>query len=170
MSHFTFLWTPRLFICNLNFKLPIHIFPFRVIHTKLVHNVSWLCYFFFNIDIDLVCFIFDVYTKILTYFIFSWRRRQLLYPKHLTEELRELKEQLLDLLDQDFIRPSVSPWGAQVLFVKIKDGTLLLSITYREMNKVTVMNKCPVPHMDDLFNQLQGGSVFSKIDLRSGYH
>lgn len=57
-----------------------------------------------------------------------------------------------------------------MLFVKIKDGTLLLSITYREMNKVTVMNKCPVPHMDDLFNQLQGASVFSKIDLRSGYH
>ena len=85
-------------------------------------------------------------------------------------ELKELKEQLQDLLDQGFIRPSVSPWGAPVLFVKKKDGTLRLCIDYRELNKVTIKNKYPLPRIDDLFYQLQGASVFSKINLRSGYH
>ena len=85
-------------------------------------------------------------------------------------ELRELKLQLQDLLDKGFIRPSVSPWGAPVLFVKKKDGSLRLCIDYRELNKVIVKNKYPLPRIDDLFDQLQGASVFSKIDLRSGYH
>ena len=84
-------------------------------------------------------------------------------------KLRELKL-LQDLLDKGFIRPSVSPWGAPVLFVKKKDGSLRLCIDYRELNKVTVKNKYPLPRIDDLFDQLQGASVFSKIDLRSGYH
>ena len=85
-------------------------------------------------------------------------------------ELKELKEQLQDLLDWGFIRPSVSPWGAPVLSVKKKDGTLRLCIDYRELNKVTIKNKYSLPRIDDLFDQLQGASVFSKIDLRSGYH
>ncbi|XP_022957288.1 uncharacterized protein LOC111458730 [Cucurbita moschata] len=85
-------------------------------------------------------------------------------------ELRELKEQLQELLDKGFIRPSVSPWGAPVLFVKKKDGSLRLCIDYRELNKVTIKNKYPLPRIDDLFDQLQGATVFSKIDLRSGYH
>ncbi|CAL1388171.1 unnamed protein product [Linum trigynum] len=85
-------------------------------------------------------------------------------------ELKELKEQLQELLDKGFIRPSVSPWGAPVLFVKKKDGTLRLCIDYRRINKVTVKNKYPLPRIDDLFDQLQGSKVFSKIDLRSGYH
>ncbi|OMO91869.1 reverse transcriptase [Corchorus capsularis] len=85
-------------------------------------------------------------------------------------ELRELKEQLQELLDKKFIHPSVSPWGAPVLFVKNKDGSLRLCIDYRELNKVTVKNKYPLPRIDDLFDQLQGSQVFSKIDLRSGYH
>ena len=85
-------------------------------------------------------------------------------------ELKELKEQLQDLLDKGFIRPSVSPWGAPVLFVKKKDGSMRLCIDYRELNKVTIRNKYPLPRIDDLFNQPQGTQVFSKIDLRSGYH
>uniref|UniRef100_A0A2N9HS09 Reverse transcriptase domain-containing protein n=1 Tax=Fagus sylvatica TaxID=28930 RepID=A0A2N9HS09_FAGSY len=85
-------------------------------------------------------------------------------------ELKELKEQLQDLLDQGFIRPSASPWGAPVLFVKKKDGSMRLCIDYRELNKVTIRNKYPLPRIDDLFDQLRGSEVFSKIDLRSGYH
>ena len=73
-------------------------------------------------------------------------------------------------MDKGFIRPSFSPWGAPVLFVKKKDGTMRLCIDYRELNKVTIKNKYPLPRIDDLFDQLQGVSVFSKIDLRSGYH
>ena len=85
-------------------------------------------------------------------------------------ELKELKEQLQELLDKGFIRPSVSPWGAPVLFVKKKDGTMRLCIDYRQLNKVTVKNRYPLPRIDDLFDQLHGARIFSKIDLRSGYH
>ena len=85
-------------------------------------------------------------------------------------ELNELKEQLKDLLDKGFIRPSISPWGAPVLFVKKKNGSLHMCIDYRQLNKVTIKNKYPFPRIDDLFDQLQGTSYFSKIDLRSGYH
>ena len=85
-------------------------------------------------------------------------------------ELKELKVQLQELLDKGYIRPSVSPWGAPVLFVKKKDGTMKLCIDYRQLNKVTIHNKYPLPRIDDLFDQLQGARVFSKIDLRSGYH
>ena len=85
-------------------------------------------------------------------------------------ELKELKLQLQELLDKGFIRPSVSPWGAPVLFVKKKDGTLWLCVDYRQLNKLTVKNKYPLPRIDDLFDQLKGASIFSKIDLRSGYH
>ncbi|KAL4038168.1 hypothetical protein IC575_001775 [Cucumis melo] len=85
-------------------------------------------------------------------------------------ELKELKVQLQELLDKGFIRPSVSPWGAPVLFVKKKDGSMCLCIDYRELNKVTIKNKYPLPRIDDLFDQLQGNTVFSKIDLLSQYH
>ncbi|KAA0067940.1 pol protein [Cucumis melo var. makuwa] len=85
-------------------------------------------------------------------------------------ELKELKVQLQELLDKGFIRPSLSPWGAPVLFVKKKDGSMRLCIDYRELNKVTVKNRYLLPRIDDLFDQLQGATVFSKIDLRSGYH
>ncbi|KAA0054781.1 ty3-gypsy retrotransposon protein [Cucumis melo var. makuwa] len=85
-------------------------------------------------------------------------------------ELKELKVQLQELLDKGFIRPSVSPWGALILFVKKKDGLMRLCIDYRELNKVTIKNRYPLPRIDDLFDQLQGATVFSKIDLRSGYH
>ena len=86
------------------------------------------------------------------------------------KELKELKSQLQELLDKGFIRPSVSPWGAPVLFVKKKDGTLRMCIDYRQINKVTVKNKYPLPRIEDLFDQLKGAGVFSKIDLRSGYY
>ena len=85
-------------------------------------------------------------------------------------ELKELKAQLKDLLDKGFIRPSISPWGASALFVKKKDGFLRMCIDYRQLNKVSIKNKYPLPQIDDLFDQLQGASYFSKIDLRSGYH
>ncbi|KAA0046287.1 ty3-gypsy retrotransposon protein [Cucumis melo var. makuwa] len=85
-------------------------------------------------------------------------------------ELKELKVQLQELLDKGFIRLSVSPWGAPVLFVKKKDGSMRLCIDYRELNKVTVKNKYSLPRIDDLFDQLQGATVFSKNYLRSGYH
>ncbi|KAJ9567128.1 hypothetical protein OSB04_003094 [Centaurea solstitialis] len=85
-------------------------------------------------------------------------------------EMKELKEQIQDLLNKGYIRPSVSPWGAPVLFVKKKDGSMRLCIDYRKLNKVTVRNKYPLPRIDDLFDQLQGAKFFSKIDLRSGYH
>eukprot|EP00253_Pinus_taeda_P013469 PITA_13469 len=85
-------------------------------------------------------------------------------------ELTELKIQLQELLDKDYIRPSVSPWGAPVLFVKKKDGTLQMCIDYRQLNKLTIKNKYPLPRIDELFDQVKGATVFSKIDLRSGYH
>ena len=85
-------------------------------------------------------------------------------------ELKELKIQLQELLDKGFILPSVSPWGAPVLFMKKKDGTLRMCIDYRQINKVTVKNKYPLPRIEDLFDQLKGAGVFSKIDLRSGYY
>ncbi|KAD4889132.1 hypothetical protein E3N88_21205 [Mikania micrantha] len=85
-------------------------------------------------------------------------------------ELQEMMNQLQELLDMGFIRPSISPWGAPVLFVKKKDGSFRMCIDYRELNKVTVKNRYPLPRIDDLFDQLQGASWFSKIDLRSGYH
>ncbi|KAF5824178.1 putative nucleotidyltransferase, Ribonuclease H [Helianthus annuus] len=85
-------------------------------------------------------------------------------------ELKELSTQLQELLDKGFIRPSSSPWGAPVLFVKKKDGTFRMCIDYRELNKVTIKNRYPLPRIDDLFDQLQGSSYYSKIDLRSGYH
>ncbi|MBT0984553.1 reverse transcriptase family protein, partial [Salmonella enterica subsp. enterica serovar Typhimurium] len=85
-------------------------------------------------------------------------------------ELRELKVQLQELVDKGFIQPSTSPWGASVLFMRKKDGTLRLCIDYRQLNRVTIKNRYPLPRIDDLFDQLRGACVFSKIDLRSGYY
>jgi hypothetical protein len=87
-----------------------------------------------------------------------------------TPELAELNEHIKELLENGFIRPSSPPWGAPVIFVPKKDGTQMLCMDYRALNKVTVKNKYPLPRIDDLFNQLCGACVFSKIDLRSGYH
>ncbi|KAG8474271.1 hypothetical protein CXB51_033533 [Gossypium anomalum] len=85
-------------------------------------------------------------------------------------ELKELKAQLQELTDRGFARPSFSPWGVPVLFVKKKDETMRMCIDYRQLNKVTIKNKYPLPHINDLFVQLKRASVFSKIDLRSGYY
>ncbi|KAK8919358.1 hypothetical protein KSP39_PZI021140 [Platanthera zijinensis] len=86
------------------------------------------------------------------------------------KELAELKVQLQELIDKNFIRPSSTPWGAPVLFVKKKEGTLRLCVDYRELNKLTVKNKYPLPRIEDLFDQLVNARVFSKLDLRYGYH
>ncbi|KAG8503136.1 hypothetical protein CXB51_000932 [Gossypium anomalum] len=85
-------------------------------------------------------------------------------------KLKELKVQLQELTDKGFTRPSYFPWGALVLFVKKKDGSMRLCIDYRQLNKVTIKNKYPLPRIDDLFDQLKGATVFSKLDLRSGYY
>ena len=87
-----------------------------------------------------------------------------------TLELVELKLQLKEMLDKGYIRPSVSPWGAPVLFVKKKGGTLRLCIDYMQLNKVTIKNRYPLLRIDDLFDQLKGATMFSKSDLRSVYH
>nr|GFC81908.1 putative reverse transcriptase domain-containing protein [Tanacetum cinerariifolium] len=85
-------------------------------------------------------------------------------------EMKELAKQLQELFEKGFIRPSSLPWGAPVLFFKKKDGSFRMCINYRELNKLTVKNRYPLPRIDDLFDQLQGSNVYSKIDLRSGYH
>ncbi|GJT60303.1 putative reverse transcriptase domain-containing protein [Tanacetum coccineum] len=87
-----------------------------------------------------------------------------------SSEMKELSDQLKELSDKGFIRPSSSPWGAPVLFAKKKDGSFRMCIDYRELNKLTMKNRYLLPRIDDLFDQLQGSSVYSKIDLRSGYH
>ncbi|GKA44163.1 putative reverse transcriptase domain-containing protein [Tanacetum coccineum] len=99
------------------------------------------------------------------------------FPKHgqpyrviAPSEMKELSDQLQELSDKGFIRPSSSPWGAPVLFVKKKDGSFRMCIDYRELNKLMVKNRYPLLRIDDLFDQLQGSSVYSKINLRSGYH
>ncbi|GKA53473.1 putative reverse transcriptase domain-containing protein [Tanacetum coccineum] len=84
--------------------------------------------------------------------------------------MKELSKQLQELSDKGFIRTSSSPWGVPVLFVKKKDGSFRMCIDYRELNKLTVKNRYPLPRIDDLFDQLQGSNIYSKIDLRSGYH
>jgi hypothetical protein len=87
-----------------------------------------------------------------------------------TPELAELKEHIREVVEKGFIRPSSSPWGAPVIFVPKKDGTQRLCVDYQALNEVTVKNKYPLPRIDDLFDQLRGACVFSKIDLWSGYH
>jgi hypothetical protein len=85
-------------------------------------------------------------------------------------ELVELKKQIAELQAKGFIRPSSSPWGAPVLFVKKNDGTQRMYVDYRSLNEVTIKNKYPLPRIEDMFDQMKGASIFSKTDLRSGYH
>jgi hypothetical protein len=86
------------------------------------------------------------------------------------QELEEFKKQLADMLSKGLIRPSASPWGSPVLFMDKRDGTIRLCVDYRKLNEVTIKNKYPLPKIEDLFDQLNGAKVFSKIDLRTGYH
>jgi hypothetical protein len=90
--------------------------------------------------------------------------------KRSVEELKGLKKQLTELQEAGYLRSSSSPWGAPVLFVQKKDGSQRMCVDYRSLNDVTVKNKYPLPHIEDLFDQMRGARVFSKIDLRSGYH
>ena len=87
-----------------------------------------------------------------------------------TPKLKELQMQLEELLKKGCICPSMSPWGSPILFVRKKDGTIRLCIDFRQLNKVIVKNKYHFPKIDDLFDQLKDAKIFSKIDLRSGYH
>ena len=87
-----------------------------------------------------------------------------------SNELAELKIRLQELLEKGLIRPSSSPWGYPALFVKKKDKSLWMCVDYRPLNAVTIKNKYPLPRIDILFDQLARAKVFSKIDLRSGYH
>jgi hypothetical protein len=87
-----------------------------------------------------------------------------------TPELQELKMQLKDFLDLGLIRPSVSPWGVPVIFIRKKDGSWRLCIDYHQLNKATIKNQYMFPRIDNLFDQIKGATVFSKIDLRLGYH
>jgi hypothetical protein len=86
------------------------------------------------------------------------------------KDLIELKKQIEELLEKGFIHPSSSPWGALVLFVNKKDGSRRMCVDYRSLNKVTIKNKYSLPRIEDLFDQMRGAKVFSKIDLRLGYH
>jgi hypothetical protein len=93
------------------------------------------------------------------------------HPYKMTpKELAELKVQLNELMGKGFIRPSSSPWGCPALFVKKKDQSLRLCVDYRPLNAITIKNKYPLPRINILFDQLVGAKVFSKVDLRSGYH
>ena len=85
-------------------------------------------------------------------------------------DLEEIKKQIKELLEKGYIQRSSSPWGAPVLLVEKKDGSLRMVVDYRALNEVTIKNKYPLRMINDLFDQLQGAKVFSKIDLRSGYH
>jgi hypothetical protein len=85
------------------------------------------------------------------------------------QELEELKKQLADMLSKGLTRPSASPWGFPVLFVDKRDGTIRLCVDYRRQNEVTMKSKYPLPKIEDLFDQLNGVKLFSKIDLRTGY-
>ena len=87
-----------------------------------------------------------------------------------TNDLEEIKKQIEELLEKGYIRRSSSPWGAPVLLVEKKDGSLRMVIDYRALNEVSIKNKYPLPMINDLFDQLQGAKVFSKTDLRSEYH
>jgi hypothetical protein len=133
-------------------------------------------------DISVVCEFLDVFPKDLprlpperdVEFVIELKlgtapvsRRSYRMPHN---ELAELKTQLQDLLVEGFIRPRSSPWGCPAIFVKKKDQTLRMCVDYRPLNEVTIKNKYPLPRIDLLFDQLTGALVFSKIDLRSGYH
>lgn len=84
--------------------------------------------------------------------------------------LLELKMKLQEILEKGYIRPNVSPWGATILFVKKKDDSFIMCIVYRQLSKLTIKNKYPLPRIDDLFDQVRGTTIFSKIDLRTCYH
>ena len=84
--------------------------------------------------------------------------------------MTKLKKQIEDLLEMNFIKPSASTWGASILLVKKKDDSSRPCVEYRQLNKLTIKNKYPLPRIDDLLDQLRGATVFSYIDLRSGYH
>jgi hypothetical protein len=86
------------------------------------------------------------------------------------KDLVELKKQIEELLEKGFIRPSSSPWGSPVLFVNKKDGSRRMCVDYRSLNEVTIKNKYPLPQIEDLFDQMKGAKIFSKIDLRAEYH
>nr|GEY76107.1 reverse transcriptase domain-containing protein [Tanacetum cinerariifolium] len=155
--------------CTLNFlnhPFNINLMPVKMGSFDVIISMDWLSRY----QAVIVCA--DKIVRI------PWGRETLIFYGDRTRapyrfappEMKELSEQLKELSYKGFIRPSSSPWGAPVLFAKKKDGSFRMCIDYRELNKLTVKNRYPLPRIDDLFDQLQRSSVYSKIDLRSGYH
>jgi hypothetical protein len=157
----------------LSIPVAIPVKPFGIVYEAIIPEIQ---------DILVVCEFLDVFPEDLAglpperdvEFVIELKpgtapisRRSYRMPPN---ELAELKTQLQDLLEKGFIRPSSSPWGCPAIFVKKKDQTLLMCVDYRPLNEVTIKNKYPLPRIDILFDQLIGARVFSKIDLRSGYH
>nr|GEW08984.1 hypothetical protein [Tanacetum cinerariifolium] len=133
----------------LNHSFPIYLMVIELGSFDIIIGMDWLSRY----DAAILC-----------------REKKVRIPLEAPSEMKELSEQLKELSKKGLILPSSSPGGAPVLFVKKKDGSFRMCIDYRELNKLTIKNRYPLPRIDDLFDQLQGSSVYSMIDLRSGYH
>ncbi|GKA24138.1 reverse transcriptase domain-containing protein [Tanacetum coccineum] len=151
----------------LNQPFEIDLMPIKLGSFNVVIGMDWLSKYHAKIlcDEKVVHIPIDGETLII-----RDDRTQVMEKKLAPSEMHELSDQLQELADRGFIRPSTSPWGDPVLFLKKKDGSFRMCIDYQELNKLTVKNRYPLPRIDDLFDQLQGLSTYSKINLRSGYH
>ncbi|GKB34662.1 putative reverse transcriptase domain-containing protein [Tanacetum coccineum] len=158
----------------LNQPFKIDLMPIKLGSFDVVIGMDWLSKYHARIICDekVIHIPIDDETFIIREDIPVFREFPEVFPEDLPvlpPVRQELSDQLQELADRGFIRPSTSPWGALVLFVKKKDGSFRMCIDYWELNKLIVKNRYPLPMIDDLFDQLQGSSVYSKIDLRSGY-
>ncbi|GJU42364.1 putative reverse transcriptase domain-containing protein [Tanacetum coccineum] len=152
----------------LNQPFEIDLMPIKLGSFNVVIGMDWLSKYHARIisDEKVVHIPIDGETLIIQAQVMEKKSDE----KRLEDIPVELSDQLQELAERGFIRPSTLPWGAPVLFIKKKDGSFRMCIDYRELNKLTVKNRYLLPRIDDLFDQLQGSSTYSKIDLRSGYH
>ncbi|GJZ80473.1 putative reverse transcriptase domain-containing protein [Tanacetum coccineum] len=158
--------------CTLNFlnhPFNIDLMPVEMGSFDVIIGMDWLAKYHVVIVCDEKLVRVPFGDKILTFHGDESNNARAPY-RLAPSEMKELLDQLKELSDKGFIRPSSSPWGAPVLFVKKKDGSFRMCIDYWELNKLTVKNRYPLPRIDDLFDQLQGSSIYSKIDLRLSYH
>ncbi|GKD46914.1 putative reverse transcriptase domain-containing protein, partial [Tanacetum coccineum] len=151
----------------LNQPFEIDLIPIKLGSFDIIIGMDWLSKYHAKIIYDkkVIHISIDGETLIIRVFI-----AHVLEKKSDEKLLEDIPIERQELADQGFIRPSTSPWGAPVLFVKKKVGSFRMCIDYQELNKITVKNRYSLPRIDDLFDQLQGSSVYSKIELRSGYH